>query len=69
MTTRASRDLFKLCAAGNRILVQNKNGIFEWENSLRVIEVLEQWFLIISLPIYVFVIFTICLYVLTIFVY
>ena len=43
-------------------------GIFEsLENSLRLIEALEQWFLILSLPIYIFVISNLCIYVLNIF--
>lgn len=42
MTTQTFRDLLKLCAAGNCISVQNTIGIFEIENSLRLIEVLEQ---------------------------
>ena len=43
-------------------------GIFKsLENSLRLIEVLEQWFLILSLAIYVFIISNFCIYVLNIF--
>lgn len=42
--------------------------IFEsLENSLRLIEVLEQWVLILSLAIYIFIISNFCIYVLNIF--
>jgi hypothetical protein len=53
MITQAFRNLPKLFAVGNCILVHHMTGIFEsLANSLGLIEIPEQWFLILLLTIY-----------------